>query len=533
MDFPPDVRIKALTEAAMHCCVCNRYKGVNVEVHHIEFGGSNDFDNAIALCYDCHAFAGHYNPKHPRGSRYSPKLLREARDKWYKNVKTNSIEPPDKEDLLYCWYLVCKDPFVLEEMLLGNFDNIPIRKLLFYNSSFFDFLRSAVVEHPDILHRIVENDRVYANDREYYKTNPSAKVIDRGSLRYPYFKTERKPTEDELKRYVSDRSLITDVLLRSGVKSEEVAVVLGQSEACGGPGSRLYERYCVRSVWPVFIAIKNVSGKNIKNVILEGYKIGDTIYDICKLGKVPNATKHQINLPKPPILNHTTLLVPIGFVLPPPAGIIGDQGSSDTVDGRYFRTELANVQQFSSESDSSYFWGPNFFPKRVNFSIGGRPESQEVHDFDLSNLYILDRYWSMGSCPHLFYIWNKENLISYEGELFPNKPESLSIEVRRIPKNVGAIIVAELEEEKTYIEIIEQKGKVLIEKHVIAPGSYVRLQIESNSVLSILGSYTPSYKLGETPSTLITNWQKNEIVRTFMYQHYSKSSRGSSTTREP
>ena len=46
-----------------------------MELHHIvheSSGGKSVFDNCIPLCFDCHAEAGHYNPKHPKGTKYSP-----------------------------------------------------------------------------------------------------------------------------------------------------------------------------------------------------------------------------------------------------------------------------------------------------------------------------------------------------------------------------------------------------------------------------------------------------------------------------
>ena len=69
--FPQKVKDQIFVDTARHCCVCHRYKGVKVEVHHIKqeaLGGENTYENAISLCFDCHCDAGHYNPKHPRGT---------------------------------------------------------------------------------------------------------------------------------------------------------------------------------------------------------------------------------------------------------------------------------------------------------------------------------------------------------------------------------------------------------------------------------------------------------------------------------
>ena len=66
-----------------------------MELHHIVHesnGGKSVFDNCIPLCFDCHAKPGHYNPKHPKGTKYSPSELRRHRDIWYEAIKQLTLE---------------------------------------------------------------------------------------------------------------------------------------------------------------------------------------------------------------------------------------------------------------------------------------------------------------------------------------------------------------------------------------------------------------------------------------------------------
>lgn len=61
-----------------------------MEVHHIKAqadGGDDSFENAIPLCFDCHAIVRQYDPKHPKGTRISEKELIQHRDAWYKHVQ--------------------------------------------------------------------------------------------------------------------------------------------------------------------------------------------------------------------------------------------------------------------------------------------------------------------------------------------------------------------------------------------------------------------------------------------------------------
>ena len=63
-----------------------------MEVHHIRAradGGTDTYDNAIPLCFDCHAEVRQYDPKHPKGIRFTEKELVQHRDNWYKTIASN------------------------------------------------------------------------------------------------------------------------------------------------------------------------------------------------------------------------------------------------------------------------------------------------------------------------------------------------------------------------------------------------------------------------------------------------------------
>lgn len=94
MGFSTKIKEEVLELCARHCCVCHRYSGGNMEVHHIKpqaEGGEDILENAIPLCFDCHAFAGHYNPKHPKGIKYSQEGLLKNKENWFKKVKEENI----------------------------------------------------------------------------------------------------------------------------------------------------------------------------------------------------------------------------------------------------------------------------------------------------------------------------------------------------------------------------------------------------------------------------------------------------------
>ncbi len=87
MGFPRDQVSELLARCHRRCCVCHRFCGVKMETDHIvpkQEGGGDDIDNAIPLCFECHAEIHSYNDKHPRGRKFLPEELRHHKGQWLK-----------------------------------------------------------------------------------------------------------------------------------------------------------------------------------------------------------------------------------------------------------------------------------------------------------------------------------------------------------------------------------------------------------------------------------------------------------------
>ncbi len=96
MPFDEKIRIKTLIWCDRHCCWCKKACGVNIEIHHIipeEKGGSDDLENAIPLCFDCHSEVERYNVKHPKGTKYKKEELIARREQVYDEY-TRHLVPP-------------------------------------------------------------------------------------------------------------------------------------------------------------------------------------------------------------------------------------------------------------------------------------------------------------------------------------------------------------------------------------------------------------------------------------------------------
>ena len=92
MPFPNAVREEALLRSGRTCCVCHRFVGLKIEVHHIDpeaKSRDNTIENAIPLCFDCHADMINYDPAHPKGTKYTPSELKRHRDSWYEKIASS------------------------------------------------------------------------------------------------------------------------------------------------------------------------------------------------------------------------------------------------------------------------------------------------------------------------------------------------------------------------------------------------------------------------------------------------------------
>lgn len=89
--FNRDEVAALLVQCHRRCCVCHRFCGTKIETDHIvPAAESHDhsIENAIPVCFDCHAEIHAYNPKHPRGRRFTPEELRMHKEQWLRICDT-------------------------------------------------------------------------------------------------------------------------------------------------------------------------------------------------------------------------------------------------------------------------------------------------------------------------------------------------------------------------------------------------------------------------------------------------------------
>ncbi|MCW4015919.1 MAG: HNH endonuclease [Candidatus Bathyarchaeota archaeon] len=89
--FSEEVKTKCLLWSDRHCGVCGKSCGLDIEVHHIDPKEDNIQDNAIPVCYNCHAKLGRYIDSQPRGTKYKIQEIKKSRDQIYERYTSHLV----------------------------------------------------------------------------------------------------------------------------------------------------------------------------------------------------------------------------------------------------------------------------------------------------------------------------------------------------------------------------------------------------------------------------------------------------------
>ena len=491
MGFSREVKECALVRAARHCCSCRRYKGVNIEVHHIvprSDGGNDDIDNAIALCFDCHASAGHYNSNHPKGSAYSPSELRKARECWHSLVKSGVVNcPPELSDLAYCRYILCKSFSVISEIVRGDFSRIPVSRPLLADNAALEQMRMLVQKHDSDRRQSKIVGDMFSDVAAYRTKFPEVRTCeDLENQHFPYFETIRIPNETEIRERVVPSDPVSGYLLDEGARPENVCLAVGYDEDCGGGGFQ--ELYKTRPLWAAFLEIRSLQATALTLRSLEGEL--SVVEPRYRGFSERRGASCSMPLPAAPILQHQSVLVPLAALLGP---LVRDTPSPLTAEesalghGQYQNFERVDYSGLASDVGVI---GPAIWPSSILAESQGATVAQEIHMLNLSNLYTIDRHWAMGSCPHLFFR-HCDGRIQYIQEIFSRRPVEKHCHNLKVPENAEGVILAELEYETTYISHMSINGQHRIVEQELKHGESLEESVVASDDIQIVGWYCP------------------------------------------
>lgn len=93
MAFPDAGVAQLLADCKRHCCVCWRWCGTKMHLHHIiprAAGGPDEIENAIPVCLDCHA---EIESRGNMGRQFTQAELREHKRRWLEVCRDQPAAP--------------------------------------------------------------------------------------------------------------------------------------------------------------------------------------------------------------------------------------------------------------------------------------------------------------------------------------------------------------------------------------------------------------------------------------------------------
>jgi len=526
MGFSPNIKSDALTLAARHCCVCHRYKGLKIEVHHIiqeANGGPNTLDNAIALCFDCHADAGHYNDNHPKGTKFSKLELRKAREAWYDIVKKHKILAPENtSDHLHFRHMILRDLSVATELFSGSLKEFPYPNSVLLRTDVLDFIKDLSKKNKHDYQSLSIDYKTFGTKEELFGTYNDLEIVNKSNTESPYFYATRIPKYAELNSIRDQMDPFVRHMFDNGI-DPSVYSLSNIHEVNGGCGSMddityYHEFISFKSFWYSFLAITNTSNVKVELLELEGTSQNN---DSLVLNVLDSSKEGSLNLkfPKLSLLPNETVLLPTAIVLVPFDEEYFNETTVMENEMSDMRSQILTHYLRDHQEKTGYcLVGKYIKPTGISYNPSDRVTFSEMHTLDLNNFFVLDQFWGMGCCPHLFYFRN--NRLEYVKELFTRNPGIEATEEFAIPEGVSTIVIAELEQETTYISQINCNQSIKDKGVILRPGQTYHLDVTENDLIKLHGYYVPFSQSNMEQNKLNT---RNRLVSNYIRHYNAKS----------
>lgn len=486
MGFDKKVKERAYIASARRCCVCKKFKGRNIEVHHIvqkADGGEDSFENAIPLCFDCHAEAGHYNPRHPKGARYSSTELKAHRDAWYKVVEEGKVHV-EQLQATHQYYLTNSFDIV-SEIVNGEFSNFPLDKIKLVQNKLYHFLKSASEFQRNFKREENIEGQRFESFEAYKSIYPEAQPIQ---SEWGITGWSRDVTKDELEVRISPHDFVTKYMLQNEVAPTDIAKVRFTEHGCC---DSYYEEYILRRAKVVLLAFTNNTDRELlcKSVTEHVFNNNDFINVEAKSNETV-----EFDLNKIPLIPGECLLIPISIVLTPfdtdsynPKNTLIFEHIESGQAQETRRIEVGGFQNYST-------LGPFHQVNSIEVVTNCSEISFEFRPLKMGSLFMISRFWECGCCPHLFIKYKDNDNWVYKGEIFPNTPDVSQkfILDKKQPDFIDAerFKITELENEITYIHSIIIDGEEKLNNLTLEINEDFEFDISNAMKIEIQGHYS-------------------------------------------
>lgn len=212
------------------------------------------------------------------------------------------------------------------------------------------------------------------------------------------------------------------------------------------------------------------------------------------------------------------MLFPVATLLGPIENISSESTFEERSDLPTRQVQIISHEDLSAAYPGTAMIGPVLWPKAIHLQVGPSKQEQQIHEFNLSHLYSIHRYWEMGSCPHLFSIMKATSPPKYLHELFARQSGKAQTERIIVSAETGSLLIAELEFEQTIIEEIRVNGNLFLRDATLSKGELVWIPVQPGDVVELTGLYVARATSPTDP------WLRNLLIHEFIEQAAPRSS---------
>jgi len=355
--------------------------------------------------------------------------------------------------------------------------------------------------------QLQEVANTYANMDEYGALwQPQIDQETRGTD-YPSYDAVRSVTQEEFEEVLSPIApQLTTLSKEHHIPIKDLVRALAHTpDPCGdSSGSQeLTEEYCKRSLWPLLLAVTNISDEPVQLHDLVGNGQGAEGFSPLRdaLGKLKST---QMPVPRAPLEPQATAVIQIGNLLGSFSGIerVDHFQEQVDVDGVGFRVlSLTSLRL----DDALGYAGPLTLPHTIVVANSIGVQQIPVHVFDPALVYAVDTQWMMGCCPHLYA--RVADQWDYLTSLFTSAPGCTTQECITLPLGTTEVIIAELEHEISWLTSVTANGICLVKDITLRRGDSIRLFIDGDAELTVKGGYLPP------PKGIKSRLYRNAIIR--------------------
>ena len=397
-------------------------------------------------------------------------------------------------------YLVTSNFNFIKEISNRDFENFPFENPLLFENDVFKFLHR-LLKNQNYRNNEIENS-INIDEKQYSSIHPDVTTITNKEEEHQFFYHERIPNSEEIEN-VAKTDNISIFLLKNKIETKKICKIQTcYAGECAGDG-KFQELFLLRPLYAKFLVLKNISNVPIKLNTIDILSNNGILYGDSELN-----SNNTINLPNFIIEPSQNIVIPTGLLRSDFNEIDKLENVEVSSSSLPDQLQILHLGDLSKNQEIEFI-GPSITPQKIYAIASSRPFDTEVHKFSFDSVYWVNRHWQCGSCPHLFFANN--NKLNYQGEIFNVLPDQMQTEEIIVPKGITKIIIAELEQETTYIEKIIKNETLVAEKVFLSENEFYSFSVSKNDVITLNGKYTlDSTQIRRLPITA-----KKDLVEKF------------------